>query len=76
MPTAPRRPLAPGSAYVYRRPLVFRELLPAIAAGAGAGLFAFYIARLFLERTPLDRAPITRRAPPLGARSPARGARG
>lgn len=76
MPTALRRPPAPGSAYVYRRPLVFRELLPAIAAGAGAGLFAFYIARLLLERTPLDRAPASRHAPSVGARSPTRGTRG
>lgn len=39
--------------YVYRRPLEARELIPAIGAGIVTGLAAFYVARLFLERTPL-----------------------
>ena len=39
--------------YVYRRPLEVRELIPAIGAGLVTGLAAFYVARLFLERTPL-----------------------
>ena len=39
--------------YVYRRPLEPRELIPAIGAGIVTGLAAFYVARLFLERTPL-----------------------
>lgn len=39
--------------YVYRRPLTGRELIPAIGAGVVTGLAAFYVARLFLERTPL-----------------------
>lgn len=39
--------------YVYRRPLAFNELIPAIGAGVVTGLAAFYVARLFLERTPL-----------------------
>jgi hypothetical protein len=39
--------------YVYRRQLDARELIPAIGAGIVTGLAAFYIARLFLERTPL-----------------------
>jgi hypothetical protein len=39
--------------YVYRRRLSTRELLPAIGAGVATGLAAFYIAKLFLERTPL-----------------------
>ena len=46
--------------YVYRRPLDARELIPAIGAGIVTGLAAFYVARLFLERTPLlpeDRRP-------------------
>jgi hypothetical protein len=30
-----------------------RELIPAIGAGIVTGLAAFYVARLFLERTPL-----------------------
>ena len=39
--------------YVYRRSLSSRELLPAIGVGIAAGLAGFYVARLFLERTPL-----------------------
>ena len=39
--------------YVYRRPLSGRELLPAIGVGIAAGFAAFYVARLFTERTPL-----------------------
>jgi hypothetical protein len=39
--------------YYYRRPLGIRELLPAIGVAVGAGLFAFYITRLLLQRTPL-----------------------
>jgi hypothetical protein len=39
--------------YVYRRALSGRELLPAIGAGVAMGLAGFYVARLFLERTPL-----------------------
>jgi hypothetical protein len=38
---------------VYRRPLSGRELLPAIGVGVVAGFAAFYVARLFAERTPL-----------------------
>lgn len=61
-------PLAPGPDYIYRRQLDARELLPAIAAGIGVGAVAFYIARLFLQRTPLDpgtrpaRTPVAQRA--------------
>jgi hypothetical protein len=39
--------------YVYRRTLDGRELIPAIGAAVVTGLAAFYVARLFLERTPL-----------------------
>jgi hypothetical protein len=39
--------------YVYRRPLKPIELVPAIAAGIVTGIAAFYVAKLFLERTPL-----------------------
>ena len=39
--------------YVYRRPLSGRELIPAIGAAIVTGAAAFYVARLFLERTPL-----------------------
>jgi hypothetical protein len=39
--------------YVYRRTLGTRELIPAIGAGIVTGIAAFYVAKLFLERTPL-----------------------
>jgi hypothetical protein len=39
--------------YVFRRPLSGRELLPAVGIGVAAGLAAFYVAGLFLQRTPL-----------------------
>ena len=40
--------------YTFRRPLTVRELVPAIGVGIAAGLAAFYIARILVERTPLD----------------------
>ena len=43
--------------YVYRRAVSGRELLPALGIAVGAGLFAFYVARILLERTPLVAAP-------------------
>ena len=44
--------------YYYRRELGLRELIPAVGVAIGAGLFAFYITRLLLQRTPLvDRGP-------------------
>ena len=43
----------PVPEYVYRRRLEPRELLPAVGAAVGVGLAAFYVARLFLQRTPL-----------------------
>jgi hypothetical protein len=50
--------------YYYRRPLRMRELLPAVGIAFGAGLFAFYITRLLLQRTPLkvERRPRLRGA--------------
>lgn len=47
------RPTARLEGYVYRRPLSGSELLPAVGIGVAAGLAAFYVARLFLQRTPL-----------------------
>jgi hypothetical protein len=52
--------------YYYRRPLSLRELIPAVGVAISAGLFAFYITRLLLQRTPLKlerpfRHPRTRR---------------
>ena len=49
----PSRLTARLEGYVYRRPLRASELLPAVGAGIVTGLAAFYVARLFLERTPL-----------------------
>jgi hypothetical protein len=39
--------------YYYRRSLTVRDYLPALAIGVGAGLFAFYLATRFAQRTPL-----------------------
>ena len=47
------RPTARLEGYIYRRPLTGRELLPAGGVGVVAGLAAFYVTRLFIERTPL-----------------------
>jgi len=49
----PSRETARLEGYVFRRTLSGRELIPAIGAGVVTGLAAFYVARLFLERTPL-----------------------
>lgn len=56
--------------YDDRLPVRGRALLPAVAAGAGAGLIVFYLARLLLERAPivLDSTE----AVPLGNAAPAR----
>ena len=48
-----RSPASVEPKYYYRRKLSARELLPAVGAGIGAGLVAFYLTKLFLERTPL-----------------------
>lgn len=49
--------------YVYRRTLEPRELLPALGVGVGVGAIAFYIAYLFLQRTPLDPGTLPAGAP-------------
>ena len=49
----PSREVARLEGYVYRRKLSSRELIPAVGAGIVTGLAAYYVARLFLERTPL-----------------------
>jgi hypothetical protein len=41
------------SEYYYRRSLSGRELLPAIGVAVAAGLVAFYLTQIVLERTPL-----------------------
>jgi hypothetical protein len=54
----PRRADRPDvdSTYYYRRSLTLREMAPAIGAAAGAAAVTFYLVKLFLERTPLERA--------------------
>ena len=44
--------------YTYRRELRPTELIPAIGAGIAVGLAAFYVARLYLQRTPLVPGPL------------------
>ena len=59
----PRRPRGGADTeYSYRRSLSLRELLPAVGVAVGAGLFAFYVTRLLLQRTPLkvERRPRVR----------------
>ena len=53
--TDPRRAAAVDvdPKYYYRRSLTVRELMPALAAGAVAGMATFYVVKLFFERTPL-----------------------
>lgn len=39
--------------YYYRRKLVAKDLVPAVGAGVAAGLAAFYLVQLLIQRTPL-----------------------
>jgi hypothetical protein len=55
--TAQPRTRSAAAEYSYRRPLSLTELVPAIGVAIGAGLFAFYITRILLERTPLEVEP-------------------
>ena len=41
------------ASYHYRRKLTLKEHLPAVGAAVGAGAAVFYLARLWLQRTPL-----------------------
>ena len=43
----------PATDYFYRRELSLPEMLPAIGVAVGVGAFAFYIARILLQRAPL-----------------------
>lgn len=63
MPTAHNplpRPRVVDAEYSYRRPLSASELLPAVGVAIAAGMVAFYVARLLLQRTPLrvERGPV------------------
>jgi hypothetical protein len=53
-PRPKRRGSAQRDAYVYRRELSGRELVPAFGAAAVAAVAVFYVAKLLLQRTPLD----------------------
>lgn len=59
--------------YYYRRPVGASDLLPAVGAGVVAGLAVFYVARLFLQRTPLlPGTPNAAAVRPLAKRAAAR----
>ena len=64
------------SEYVYRRRLDATEMLPAIGVGLGVGALAFYVAYVFLQRTPLEPKRIAPSSPSkrLGAKRLLRGA--
>lgn len=58
------------SEYFYRRSLSGLELLPAIGVGLAAGLVAFYLTQILLERTPLAPELVaSRRRAALAART-------
>ena len=40
--------------YTYRRQLEPMELMPALGVGVAIGAISFYVAYLFLQRTPLE----------------------
>jgi hypothetical protein len=64
---ASREPLQEASdrhTYYYRRPLNAGDFLMAAGVGIGVGVFAFYLATRFAQRTPLlkeDSVPVRRR---------------
>lgn len=51
--------------YYYRRQLGATDLLPAIGVGIAAGIGAFYLVQLLIQRTPLVPSPAVVREPPL-----------
>lgn len=61
----PRHAVTKGvdAKYYYRRSLSIRELAPAIGAAVAAGLATFYVAKLFIERTPLETRSSDARQP-------------
>jgi hypothetical protein len=63
MPMLKREAPRTKSQYVYRRKLEPHELLPAIGVGVGVGAFAFYVAYLMLQRTPLDPGDVSATTP-------------
>jgi hypothetical protein len=70
MKPEPPRGAGKASDYHYRRALTLPELVPAFGVALGVGAAAFYVARLFLQRTPLvpmrdipTLGPVRERAP-------------
>ena len=70
MKPEPPRGAGKASDYHYRRALTLQELVPAFGVALGVGAAAFYVARLFLQRTPLvpmrdipTLGPVRRSAP-------------
>jgi hypothetical protein len=61
----PETGLTVSAEYYYRRRLGAKDLLPAVGVGVAAGLAAFYVVQLLIQRTPLvpqgepTRAPMT-----------------
>lgn len=47
--------IVPPSVYYFRRELEARETLTVAGIAVGAGLAAFYLARMMLQRTPIAR---------------------
>lgn len=47
--------ITPPKVYYYRRELDARETVTAAGIAVGAGIAAFYLVRLLLQRTPLAR---------------------
>jgi hypothetical protein len=58
-----------GTEYYYRRRLSTIEVLKAAGVGIGAGLLAFYISTIVMERTPLrpERRPRSTRPRPVAS---------
>ena len=67
--------LTVSAEYYYRRRLGAKDLMPAIGVGVAAGLAAFYVVQLLIQRTPLvpqgelTRAPATPLKRMMGDRS-------
>lgn len=57
MTSQQKRGAGTAADYQYRRALTLPELLPAFGVAAGIAAAAFYVTRLFLQRTPLVPAP-------------------
>ena len=70
MKPEPERGAGRASAYHYRRALTLPEMLPAIGVAVGVGAAAFYVARLFLQRTPLVPASDIPKLGPARVRAP------